>query len=73
MKAENIKISKKVSIIEKDMESETDENSDVDEIEYHEESEIRELLVYTVKLISEKERTMRVTCKVMKEMVSLNV
>ena len=29
MKAENIKISKKVSIIEKDMESETDENSEI--------------------------------------------
>ena len=44
IKAENIKISKKVSTIEEDMESETDENSDADEIESHDETEIRELL-----------------------------
>ena len=43
IQAENIQISKKVSMIEDDMESETDENSDVNGNESHDESEIKEL------------------------------
>ena len=43
IQAENIQISKKVSMIEDDMESETDENSDVNGNESHDESELKEL------------------------------
>ena len=38
--AENIKITNKVNVIEKDMESETDENSDGDESELHDKVEL---------------------------------